>query len=116
MREINWFEWSPFQYDECRECIYLPLCMGGCPYFLYDDDDDTLPKCDAWKYNLEFFIKQKVLSLKLKEEFCNDSEKSKIAVAPKSYLKTIIIRKSILRVLSIVIVLIVDVSNVKINI
>ena len=74
MREINWFEWSPFQYDECRECIYLPLCMGGCPYFLYDDDD-TLPKCDAWKYNLEFFIKQKVLSLKLKEEFCNDSEK-----------------------------------------
>lgn len=63
VREINWFEWSPFQYNECRECVYLPLCMGGCPYSLYDDDD-TLPKCDAWKYNLEFFIKQKVLSLK----------------------------------------------------
>lgn len=63
VREINWFEWSPFQYDKCRECIYLPLCMGGCPYSLYDDDD-ALPKCDAWKYNLEFFIKQKILSFK----------------------------------------------------
>ena len=37
--------------------------MGGCPYSLYDDDD-ALPKCDAWKYNLEFFIKQKILSFK----------------------------------------------------
>lgn len=63
VREINWFEWSPFQYNECRECVYLPLCMGGCPYSLYDNDD-ALPKCDAWKYNLDFFIKQKVLSLK----------------------------------------------------
>lgn len=63
LREINWFEWNPFQYSKCRECVYLPLCMGGCPYSLYDDDD-ALPKCDAWKYNLEFFIKQKVFSLK----------------------------------------------------
>ena len=63
VREINWFEWSPFQYNECRECVYLPLCMGGCPYSLYDNDD-ALPKCDAWKYNLDFFIKQKILSLK----------------------------------------------------
>ncbi len=63
LREINWFEWNPFQYSKCRECVYLPLCMGGCPYSLYDDDD-ALPKCDAWKYNLEFFIKQKIFSLK----------------------------------------------------
>lgn len=73
MREINWFEWSPFQYNECRECVYLPLCMGGCPYSLYDDDD-ALPKCDVWKYNLNFFIKQKVLSLK-EEELYEYSEK-----------------------------------------
>jgi len=63
LREINWFEWNPFQYSKCRECVYLPLCMGGCPYSLYDNDD-ALPKCDAWKYNLEFFIKQKIFSLK----------------------------------------------------
>ena len=72
MREINWFEWSPFQYNECRECVYLPLCMGGCPYSLYDND--VSPKCDVWKYNLNFFIKQKVLSLK-KEELYKYSKK-----------------------------------------
>lgn len=71
VREINWLEWSPFQYSQCRKCKILPICMGGCPFSLYDNDD-ALPKCDAWKYNLEFFIKQKIKSL---EEDSDDETK-----------------------------------------
>ena len=69
MREINWLQWTPFKYLKCKECKYLPLCMGGCPYTLYDNEKE-LPVCDHWKYNLEFFIKQKVKNLEV-----NDNEK-----------------------------------------
>ena len=28
---------SPLPDEECRECIWLPMCVGGCPYRrLYD--------------------------------------------------------------------------------
>lgn len=72
IREINWLEWSPFQYTQCKKCKILPICMGGCPFSLYDNDD-ALPKCDAWKYNLDFFIKQKITALK--EGVNNGTEK-----------------------------------------
>lgn len=62
VREINWLEWTPFQYAVCRECKILPICMGGCPFTLYDNDD-ALPKCDEWKYNLDFFVRQKILNM-----------------------------------------------------
>ena len=62
VREINWLEWTPFRYPNCLECQILPICMGGCPFTLYDNDDAS-PKCDEWKYNLDFFIKQKILNL-----------------------------------------------------
>ncbi len=62
IREINWMEWTPFKYDQCKQCKILPLCLGGCPFSLYDNDD-ALPRCDAWKYYMDFFIKQKILGL-----------------------------------------------------
>ena len=61
-REINWIDWTPFIYEKCKDCKYLPLCMGGCPYSLYDNDD-ALPICDEWKYNLDYFVKQKIMNL-----------------------------------------------------
>lgn len=28
----RWAEWGPFQFEDCRSCHVLPLCMGGCPH------------------------------------------------------------------------------------
>lgn len=67
MREINWLEWTPFRYAVCRECKIFPICMGGCPFTLYDNDD-ALPICDEWKYNLDFFVRQKILDMEEKND------------------------------------------------
>ncbi|MEO0212206.1 MAG: radical SAM protein [candidate division WOR-3 bacterium] len=29
---LKWNAWDPFEDTECRECRFLPLCMGGCTY------------------------------------------------------------------------------------
>ena len=34
---FNQMSFSPFDYDECRECKFLPLCGGGCPAQKYAD-------------------------------------------------------------------------------
>jgi len=41
---------SPFENDECTECKYLPICMGGCPSFAIFDG---LKSCEMWKYGFE---------------------------------------------------------------
>lgn len=48
--------WTPFDYEECRECNLLPICMGGCPYngIKYG----RTPKCEKWKYNLIDVLKK----------------------------------------------------------
>ncbi|MCS3901205.1 TIGR04463 family radical SAM/SPASM RiPP maturase [Methanococcus voltae] len=51
-----WDEWSPFNYEECRNCIILPNCVGFCPYkFLYHSEfmgnSGNLP-CPSLKYNI----------------------------------------------------------------
>ncbi len=46
--------WSPFSFEKCRECSYLPICAGGCPY---NGQRAGEPVCDRWKYVLEDYIK-----------------------------------------------------------
>jgi len=36
----------------CRTCKYLPICMGGCPYFRIHSNRS----CDYRKYNLEEYL------------------------------------------------------------
>lgn len=48
---LKWVNWNPMNWEKCRECNILPICMGGCP-------DEALnknkgPVCDAIKYNLD---------------------------------------------------------------
>src|SRR4029079_12028899 len=31
-RLYKWLNYDPFANDECRECIALPVCMGGCAH------------------------------------------------------------------------------------
>jgi uncharacterized protein len=35
-RLAKWMSYSPFENDECRQCIALPVCMGGCAHHAFD--------------------------------------------------------------------------------
>jgi len=44
--------WDPFEFEECRECVVLPICMGGCPLHSLKDGSGKRGLCSPWKYNL----------------------------------------------------------------
>ncbi len=50
-----WLAWDPFELKECKDCKFLPLCLGGCPYKRIRNYSEA---CVGWKYNLN-----KMLSL-----------------------------------------------------
>jgi len=50
---LNWLSWDPFEKGECRECKFLPICMGGCPYLSRIREVN----CSTWKYNLEEMLR-----------------------------------------------------------
>ena len=33
----KWLKYDPFANDECRSCIALPVCMGGCAHHAFDE-------------------------------------------------------------------------------
>jgi uncharacterized protein len=35
-RLAKWLKYDPFSNDECRGCIALPVCMGGCAHHAFD--------------------------------------------------------------------------------
>jgi uncharacterized protein len=46
----RWLSYDPFKNDECRSCIALPVCMGGCAHhgmdvMQYDN------RCDTFRHN-----------------------------------------------------------------
>lgn len=49
---LSWIQWNPIKHSKCRECIYLPICMGSCPYHMRTSADGQ-PVCGAVKYNLD---------------------------------------------------------------
>lgn len=60
--QSEWYSWSQFEKDECKECRVLPLCMGGCPYYTLNENLSDLYKksnykCITYKYNLENTLK-----------------------------------------------------------
>ncbi len=67
MRQVNWIDYSPFDYKECVDCKYLPLCMGGCPY-LGMEINHGKPECLKTKYNLQQIIMSHYESRKNKVE------------------------------------------------
>lgn len=42
----QWDQWSPFLDEECKKCKALPLCMGGCLWFIGRDKSESL-QCSA---------------------------------------------------------------------
>lgn len=49
---LSWIQWNPIKHPKCRECVCLPICMGGCPDAMRNSDDGQ-PVCRQVKYNLE---------------------------------------------------------------
>ncbi len=59
-RNLQKFQlWDPFEFDECRECNILPICLGGCPLQSRDDSKKQKGTCSPWKHNLEEMLKLK---------------------------------------------------------
>jgi uncharacterized protein len=49
-RWARWISYDPFTDQECRECVALPVCMGGCAHhgmnlLRYED------RCDTFRYS-----------------------------------------------------------------
>ena len=42
----------PFEDEECRECVWLPICMGGCPWFRMSGTKE----CVAYKEEPEAYV------------------------------------------------------------
>ena len=49
---LSWIQWNPIRHSKCRECNYLPICIGGCPDAMRNSDDRQ-PICGTVKYNLD---------------------------------------------------------------
>lgn len=53
----NYWKWAvnePFEHEACRSCLYLPLCMGGCPASrkrLGLPNDETCGYWEEWVKN-----------------------------------------------------------------
>ncbi len=55
---------DPTVFKECRDCVFLPICMGGCAMeSIRRNGDPNGPGCDIsryiWKQGLEFYLKRK---------------------------------------------------------
>jgi uncharacterized protein len=44
---------DPFDDPACRECVFLPSCMGGCPKTRAVRRAGSQKECPTWKYNYE---------------------------------------------------------------
>ena len=50
---LRLFTFDPFSNERCRECLVLPLCMGGCPSRRLDRNITAEQQCESWRFNLE---------------------------------------------------------------
>lgn len=54
----NYTQWLLQEYSKkCKECIYLPLCQGGCPYEVIRNKENC---CSIQALNLNRYIKKRI--------------------------------------------------------
>ncbi len=46
----KWATYSPFDDSQCRECVALPVCMGGCPHLAFRHPDRDA-QCGTFRFN-----------------------------------------------------------------
>ena len=49
---LSWIRYNPLQVEKCRECKFLPICMGGCPEMSRQNGNGE-PICDTIKFNID---------------------------------------------------------------
>jgi uncharacterized protein len=55
----RWDRYDPFKHARCKECQYLPVCMGGCPKAQIDGDEAQIKMQSAfWENNFDRIILQ----------------------------------------------------------
>lgn len=46
------------EYEKCRKCKFLPVCMGNCPMQFIEKGSTTMSACNTIKYNFSEKMKQ----------------------------------------------------------
>jgi len=67
-RESQFYQtvnYSPIEIKECRECFFLPICLGGCPY-LRNENEKSKSLRESSCLNKENLIK--ILKIKTRHE------------------------------------------------
>jgi sulfatase maturation enzyme AslB (radical SAM superfamily) len=43
-------QFLPFADEQCRECVALPVCLGGCPFFHFEHPLREA-QCGTFRFN-----------------------------------------------------------------
>jgi len=55
----RWDRYDPFTHARCKECQYLPVCMGGCPKAQIDRDEAQIRmQSEFWEKNFDRIIRE----------------------------------------------------------
>ncbi|MGD8835506.1 MAG: SPASM domain-containing protein [Desulfobacteraceae bacterium] len=65
----KWLDWSPFNIEECKQCVLLPNCAGACAYkMLYHKDTaegQRKAPCLSWRYQIKTYLLMWAISRKI---------------------------------------------------
>ncbi|MDO4605502.1 MAG: radical SAM protein [Helcococcus sp.] len=64
-RYYDYMHYDATEDENCKECKYLPICMGGCPYHRLTEKEK---ECSKYKLKLENYVKKLATYLLEKEE------------------------------------------------
>ena len=54
---LKWLSFDPFEVEGCRECEFLPICLGACPKRTIEGEDPTQGNsCKYIKRNIDTIL------------------------------------------------------------
>jgi uncharacterized protein len=55
----DWTAYNPFDNAKCSGCQFAPICKGGCPKRVLEQDTAFMQEtCDYWDHNIARFVRQ----------------------------------------------------------
>jgi uncharacterized protein len=53
----DWNGYNPFDNEKCSGCQFVPMCKGGCPKRVLEDDTPFMQEtCDYWDHNIRRLV------------------------------------------------------------
>lgn len=49
---LKWLTYDPLNNEKCSNCVFFPICLGGCPYIQLQQPGRFNEICDYWKHHL----------------------------------------------------------------